>query len=55
MARTVIEETPGLGGNLVHDAHTATLMREHGISRIFTRDSDFHRFAKLELIDPLVE
>jgi predicted nucleic acid-binding protein len=28
----------------MHDAHTAVLMREHGIRTIFTRDSDFHRF-----------
>jgi len=27
-------------------------MREHGIRRIYTRDTDFHRFPFLEPIDP---
>lgn len=49
----VIAEVPGLSGNLLHDAHTATLMREHGVRRICTRDVDFHRFPFLEPIDPL--
>ena len=49
----VIHEVPLLAGNLIHDAHTAVLMREHGIRRICTRDTDFHRFAFLEPIDPL--
>ena len=35
------------------DALTAILMREHGIRRIRTRDTDFHQFAFLEVIDPL--
>lgn len=49
----VIEEVPHLAGNLFHDAETAVLMREHGIRRICTRDTDFHRFPFLEPIDPL--
>jgi len=49
----VIAEVPGLAGNIVHDTQTAVLMREHGIRRICTRDTDFHRFAFLEPIDPL--
>jgi toxin-antitoxin system PIN domain toxin len=53
IAAQVFEETPHLVGNLVHDAHTAILMREHGIRRIYTRDSDFHRFPFLEILDPL--
>ena len=42
-----------LAGNLLHDSYTAILMREHGIRRICTRDTDFHRFPFLEVIDPL--
>ena len=42
-----------LEGNLMHDAHTAALMREHGIRRIYTRDTDFHRFPFLEPVDPM--
>ena len=53
VARQVIVELPHLAGNLLHDAHTAILMREHGIRRIVTRDTDFHRFPFLEPIDPI--
>jgi toxin-antitoxin system PIN domain toxin len=49
----VLREVPHLSGNVIHDAHTAILMREHGIRRIYTRDTDFHRFPFLEVIDPL--
>lgn len=49
----VVAEVPGLSGNIVHDAQTAVLMREHGIRRICTRDTDFHRFPFLEPVDPL--
>ena len=49
----VVAEVPGLAGNIVHDTQTAVLMREHGIRRICTRDTDFHRFPFLEPIDPL--
>ncbi|WP_324970657.1 TA system VapC family ribonuclease toxin [Methyloceanibacter sp.] len=52
VAEEVIAEYPHLAGNLFHDAHTAILLREHGIGRICTRDTDFNRFAFLEVIDP---
>ena len=48
----VIAELPQLRGNILHDTHTAVLMREHGIKQIYTRDSDFHRFPFLTVIDP---
>jgi hypothetical protein len=50
VASQVIAELPHLAGNLLHDAHTAILMREHGIRRICTRDTDFHRFPFLEVV-----
>ena len=53
VAAQVFAEVPQLAGNLVHDAHTAILMREHGIRRIVTRDTDLHRFPFLEILDPL--
>jgi len=37
----------------MHDLHTAVLMREHGISRICTRDTDFLKFPFLTVVDPL--
>jgi len=49
----IVTEIPQLAGNLMHDAGTAALMREHGVSRICTRDTDFHRFPFLQPIDPL--
>lgn len=49
----LLRELPDLRGNLVYDAHTVGLMREHGIRVIYTRDSDFHRFPNIEVRDPL--
>ena len=49
----LLREIPHLSGNLIHDAHTAALMREHGIRRIVTRNTDFHRFPFLEPVDPM--
>ncbi len=53
VAREVFAELPHLAGNVIHDAHTAVLLREHGIGRICTRDTDFARFPFLEMIDPV--
>jgi len=55
VATKVFSELPDLRGNLVFDARTAILMREHGIRAIYTRDSDFNRFAFLDVIDPITE
>lgn len=54
VAKEVVKSLPSLSGNLLYDAQTAILMREHGIKRIYTRDTDFHRFPFLEPIDPIV-
>ena len=51
----VIADVPRLSGNMIDDAETAVLMLEHGIRRICTRDTDFHRFPFLEPIDPLTD
>jgi len=48
-----LKAVPDLSGNLLHDGHTAALMREHGIKRIVTRDTDFHRFPFIEVVDPV--
>lgn len=47
-------DVPLLQGNLWHDAETVCLMREHGIRRICTRDTNFHRFPRIESVDPMV-
>ena len=54
VATEVISELPHLAGNIIHDAHTAILLREHGIARICTRDTDFNRFGFLEVVDPIL-
>ena len=51
VAGELISELPDPSGNLFHDAHTAILMREHGIGRICTRDADFHRFPFVQVVD----
>jgi toxin-antitoxin system PIN domain toxin len=53
VAKQVFEELPFLAGNLLHDAHTAVLMREHGVREVCTHDTDFHRFPFLEVFNPL--
>ena len=49
----ILDELPDLRGSISHDLHTAVLMREHGITRICSRDSDFRRFPFLTVIDPV--
>jgi toxin-antitoxin system PIN domain toxin len=41
-------------GNLVPDAHLAAILHENGIVRLYTHDSDFRRYAFLDVQDPLV-
>ena len=52
LAQTLME-FPEASGNLMHDVHTAVLMRENGIREICTRDADFRRFPFLTVVDPL--
>jgi len=44
---------PRVAGNLVHDLHTAVLLKEHGIEEIRTADTDFHQFGFLRVVNPL--
>jgi len=53
VAGQALRDLPQASGNFMHDTHTAVLMREHGVRSIYTRDTDFHRFPFLEVIDPL--
>jgi toxin-antitoxin system PIN domain toxin len=53
VAGQIIAEFPYLSGNVLHDAHTAILLREHGIAQICTRDTDFSQFSFLRVIDPV--
>ena len=49
----IIGTAPTFAGNILHDLHTVVLMREHGVRTIYTRDTDFHRFHGIEVLDPM--
>ena len=40
-------------GNLFFDVRTVVLMREHGVRRIYTTDTDFLQFPGIEVVNPL--
>jgi len=48
-----VAAVPVISANLRDDAETAVLMREQGVRRICTRDTDFARFPWVEIVDPL--
>lgn len=53
--RQVVNEllrTSSLSGNLLHDAHIAALLLEHGVAEILTADDDFRRFPGLKVTNP---
>ncbi len=52
--RAVTAEVP-IRGNLVPDAHLATLLRHHGVKTLYTHDRDFLKFPFLDVKDPLGE
>jgi toxin-antitoxin system PIN domain toxin len=41
-------------GNDIPDAHLATLMLQHGVRVIYTRDRGFRRFSRIEARDPFI-
>jgi predicted nucleic acid-binding protein len=51
--RALVTELGELSGNFFFDIHTVALMREHGIRRIASADSDFAKFSGLEIINPI--
>jgi toxin-antitoxin system PIN domain toxin len=40
-------------GNLVPDAHLATILRQHDVRTLYTNDADFTKFDFLDIRDPL--
>ena len=50
----VFQTTAGrrVRGNAVPDAHLAALMRQHGVTTIYTRDRDYRRFDGIRVLDP---
>jgi uncharacterized protein len=41
-------------GDEIPDAHLATLMRQHGVRLVYTRDRGFRRFEGIDVRDPFV-
>lgn len=41
-------------GTLVPDAHLVALLMEHGVSVLYTHDTDFRKFDCIEVRDPIV-
>jgi hypothetical protein len=40
-------------GNAVPDAHLAAILKQNGVTRLYTADRDFRRFDFLRVIDPI--
>src|SRR5262245_20742107 len=49
----VLGELTHPSGNLFFDVRTVVLMREHGVRRIYTTDTDFLQFSGIEVVNPL--
>lgn len=50
--REVSAEVP-TRGNLVPDSHLAAVLREHGVTTLYTHDRDFRKYTFLDVRDPL--
>lgn len=50
LLRTLNDESAA--GNLVHDAHIAALVTEHGVKELLTLDRDFARFPAVKARNP---
>ena len=48
-----IDQAP-VRGNLVPDAHVATILFQHGVATMYSNDHDFTKFPSIELRDPFV-
>ena len=49
----VLAEVTHPSGNLMFDVRTVVLMREHGVTRIYTTDADLLQFAGIEVVNPV--
>jgi toxin-antitoxin system PIN domain toxin len=48
-----VSKSAGIYGNLVPDAHIATILRQHGVRKFYTADTDFKKFGFLDVVNPL--
>jgi toxin-antitoxin system PIN domain toxin len=49
--RSLTDEVP-VRGNLVPDAHLASILRQHGVRVLYTNDADFAKFPFIEPRNP---
>lgn len=49
----ILDDLVHPSGNLMFDVRTVALMREHGVSRIYTTDTDLLQFSGIEVRNPL--
>jgi toxin-antitoxin system PIN domain toxin len=49
--REITRDVPARG-NMVPDAHLAALLRQHGVTVLYTNDRDFRKFDFLKLRNP---
>lgn len=50
---SLLAELSHPSGNLMFDIRTVALMREHGVGRIYSTDSDLLQFEGIEVVNPL--
>jgi toxin-antitoxin system PIN domain toxin len=48
-----VSQAIGVKGNLVPATHLAVILRQHGVSKIYTADTDFRKFGFLNVVNPL--
>ena len=48
-----VAQSAGVYGNLVPVAHIATILRQHGVRKFYTADTDFKKFGFLDVVNPL--
>jgi predicted nucleic acid-binding protein len=51
----IVGGLPGTFGPFLHDCHLATLLKEHGVKRVFTADKGFSRFSFLSVCNPFTD
>lgn len=51
-AYTHVTGSQAVRGNLVPDAHLATILFQHGVGTLYSHDRDFLRFPSLDVRDP---
>ena len=49
----VLQSLSKPSGNLFFDIRTVALMREHGVSKIYTADTDFFQFSGISVVNPM--